>query len=162
MWVVALTPIVGITLPALTPLIFAAAGALGYKAMIDMKEGGDINDALRQRIKESTSVRVQVESMVLEAMEQEVKRAQSLYFEKDGIILSVIKDERGKLRLEATAPEGFDENLLREMGKQFAEELAQLFAQSRAVDELERMNAEVVDEQINEEGDVVLKVTRWT
>lgn len=161
MFIVALTPVIGVSLPALTPLIFAAAGALGYKAMLDMKDGGEINEALRQRLRETNSLRVKVDDLVLETMQEEIKRAEAIHFQKGDIVLSLIKDERGKLRVEASAPEGFDKKQLQEEARQFAEQIAQQFAQSRAIEELEKINAEVISEEVNEEEEIVLKVRRW-
>ncbi len=162
MYMFALTPIIGMSWPALTPLIFATAGALGYKAMMDMKEGGDINEQLRQQLYDTTTIRLRVDDLVLDAMEEEVKRAESLYFQKDDIVVGVIRDERGKLRVEVMGPRGADKKELEAQGRDFAEELAQLFAQNRAVEELERIGAEVVEEMTDENEEVVLKIRRWT
>jgi hypothetical protein len=162
MYIYALTPIIGMSFPALTPLIFAAAGALGYKVVVDMKERGDINDLLRQQILETTTVQTRLEDTVLDAMDEEVRRGEMLFFEKDNLKLTVMKDERGKLRVQVTGPRGADKRQLEKAGQQFAEELAQLFAQNRMVEELETLNAEVVEEQVNEQGEIVLKVRRWS
>ncbi|MCC6548339.1 hypothetical protein IT570_14365 [Candidatus Sumerlaeota bacterium] len=162
MFIVALTPLVGLTLPAITPIIFAAAGALGYKAMMDMKEGGDLNEALRQRLKEETRTRVQVDAIILDTITEEIKRAESMYFEKGQVVLAFIKDERGRLRIEASAPDGYNMKQLRDEASTFAQEIAQQFAQSRAVEEIERLNAVVTEEEVTEEGEIRLKVSRWT
>lgn len=162
MFIVALTPIVGLTLPALTPLIFAAAGALGYKTVMDLKEGGDLNDALRQKLKEEARTRVQVDTVVFDSIAQEVKRADLLHFTKDEITLTLIKDERGALRIEASAPEGYSTARLRSEAAAFAQEIAQQFALSRTVEELEKMNAVVSEEEVTEEGEIRLKISRWT
>ncbi|CAN5207668.1 hypothetical protein BH09SUM1_BH09SUM1_07670 [soil metagenome] len=162
MFIFVITPIIGMSFPALTPLIFAAAGALGYKTMSDMKPGGDINEALRQRLYEDVTLRVRVDDLVLESMTQELKRAESLFFEKDGIVLAVMKDERGKLKIEATGPKGTDEKDLQKAGRDFAEELSQMFAYNRAIAEAEKLGAEVVEEVNTEQDEIVLKVRRWT
>jgi len=163
MSIIALTPIIATSLPLLTPIILAAAAALGYKAMVSMSDvGGDLNKALRQRIEESNNVVIKIEQAVLENMTLEVGREEALFFEKDGIELAVIKDERGKLRVTATGPKTMDEKLLEQRGQEFAQELAQMFAMNRVVKELGRMNTEVVEEQVMEDGEIRIKMRRWT
>ncbi len=163
MSIIALTPIIATSLPLLTPIILAAAAALGYKAMVSMSDvGGDLNKALRQRIEESNNVVIKIEQAVLENMTLEVGREEALFFEKDGIELAVIKDERGKLRVTATGPKTMDEKLLEQRGQEFAQELAQMFAMNRVVKELGRMNTEVVGEQVMEDGEIRIKMRRWT
>lgn len=161
MYIYALTPIIGMSFPALAPLIFTAAGALGYKVMVDMKEGGDINDLLRQRLEETTSVQAQVDDLVLENLEEEVRRGEAIFFEKDGIELGIMKDERGKLRIVVTGAKDANKGDLEAAGREFAEELSQLFAQSRVVEELQALGADVVEEQVSEEGEIRLRVRRW-
>lgn len=157
-----ITPIIGASLPALTPIIFAAAAALGYKALLEMPEGDAINRELRRRIHEEQDVELRLEDSVLEAMDLEVKRAESLFFQKEGFVLVVAKDERGKLRIKVTGPKARSSKELRAAGEEFAAELAQLYAQHRAVEELTRLNAEVIEEQVNDQGEIVLKIRRWT
>ena len=99
---------------------------------------------------------------VLEQFDDEVKRAEQLNFEKNGVVLTVLKDERGKLQIKVTGPKGSDAKMLQEEGRHFTQELAQLFAFNRAAEQIETLNAEVVDQQENEEGDIVLRVRRWT
>lgn len=161
MFIIALTPIVGLAFPALTPLIFATAGALGYKVMHDMKDGGDLNDQLRQRLEETTTVQTKVDDLVLDAMEEEVRHGESLRFEKDGLELLVTKNARGKLNIFVTAGKDSNRKDLEKAGHDFAEELAQLFAYNAAVSASETMNAEVIEETVNEEGERVLRVARW-
>jgi hypothetical protein len=162
MFIFALTPIVAYGFPLLVPLITAAAGGLGYKVVTSMKEGGDINRELQIRLQELTTISLPVEEQIFDAMEKEVSRAQSLYFEKDGITLALIKDERKNLRVEVTGQKNADPQLLRQRGQEFIEELAQMFAQNQLVEQLERINAEVAEEEQLENGDVLLKINRWT
>jgi hypothetical protein len=161
MFIFALTPAVAVSLPAIIPIVAAVAGAMGYKVMVDMKEGGDINDALYQRLHETTTVQVKVDDLVLEHVRGEVARGQSMYFVRDGIQLALIVDERGRARVEASAPEGTDERLLREEGRAFAEQIGQLFAYNKAAAVIEQLNAEIMDEERTEDGEIRLRISRW-
>lgn len=162
MFIYVLTPIVGASFPALAPLILAAGGALGYKVMVDMKEGGQLNTKLRQKLQETNTVNLRVDELIFDSMKEEVKRADSLYLEKGEIVLALIKDERDKLRIEVSGPDDYSKRQLEEEGRAFAEELAQMFAMNRVVEEVERMNAEVVEEEELENGEIQMKIRRWT
>lgn len=163
MFIYALTPVIGSTFPALIPIILAAGAAMGYKHLAEASEvGGDINNELNQRLREWRTIEIPIHDMVLDAVQEEVQRAEAIHFEKDGIILAVIKDERGRLKILASASREMEKKDLFEKGRAFAEEIAQLYAQHRAVEELARLNAEVVQEEVNEQGEIKLTIRRWT
>ena len=161
MLIIALTPIVGISFPALTPIVFAAAAAMGYKALSEMRDLGPIGAELENQIKNSVTAQVPVYDTVLAALSDEVKRAETLFFRRDQFTLIVTKDERGKFLVKAVGPIGTLRSELEQAGRSFAEEIAQLYARNRAVQEVERLGAEITSEANNEVGDIVLKVTRW-
>ncbi len=162
MFIIALTPIVGTSFPALVPAILSVAGALGYRATTGSNQGGQLNKKLRQQIEERTNVTLRVDEIVFEAVEEEVARAESIYLEKDDIVLGIIKDERNRLRIEVSGPKGIDPKLLERQGQEFMEEVAQMFAQNRAVEQIERLNAEVAEEVREENGEIRLTIRRWT
>jgi hypothetical protein len=162
MFIVALTPAIGLSFPALLPVFLAVGGALGYKLMIDQKSGGDLNDALQQRMHEMTTVPIRVEETVLASLQDEVKRGDSLHFERDGLLLAIIKDERGRLTVQVSGPLGCEKKQLQDAGEEFTEQIAQLFAYNRAAEVLDRLGATIQQEETNEQGDLVLKVSRWT
>ncbi len=51
--------------------------------------------------------------------------------------------------------------MMQDEGQKFAQELAQQFAANRAVESIERMNAEVAEEEVGEEEEIRLKIRRW-
>jgi hypothetical protein len=156
-----LTPIAGMTFPALVPIITAAAGAMGYKAMMDLKDGGDLNEALRVQLKETQTVPVRLEESILDQMAREVGRAEALRFERDGVTVTIQRDERGRLRIDVTGPEAMNKSMLHRIGQEFAREVAQQFAYHRAMQELQKLNADVVEEQVDDKGEIRLQVRRW-
>jgi len=162
MLIIALTPIVGISFPALTPIIFAAAAAMGYKALAEMRDLGPIGAELEHQIKNTVTAQVPIHDTVLSSLSGEVKRGETLFFRRDLITLVVTKDERGKFIVKAIGPPSSLRSELEKDGRKFAEEVAQLYARNRAVQEVERLGAEINKEVSNEAGDIVLNVTRWT
>lgn len=163
MFLYALTPIVATSLPMLTPLILATAGALGYRQLTKMsEEGGELNRRLKQEIEGRTHVEIPLQETILENLTAEVGRAETLNFQKDDMTLTLHKDERGKLRVTMSATKGTDEAMLRAEGKKFVSEIAQALAANKAAEAVERMNADVVEEEVNERGEIVLRIRRWT
>ncbi len=157
-----LTPLAGASFPALAPLVLAAAGALGYRVLSRKgMEHGALNKKLRQQLREDVVVPLKTEDLIFNVFEDELRRAETIHLERGGIELALIKDERGKVHLVARARKGTDRVMVEREGRQFAEELAQLYARNRAVEELERLNAETVEESVNEDGEMVLKIRRW-
>ncbi|MBI1291631.1 hypothetical protein GC173_10375 [bacterium] len=162
MFIFVVTPMIGLSLPALVPIVTAVAGAMGYKVLVDMKDGGDINDALRQRLEETTTVEVKLTDSVLDQLRGEVQRGKALYFERDGIMVALIIDERGRFRVEASGPQEANRRDLEAAGREFVENLAQLFAYNRATEVITRLNAEVLEEERLENGEIRLRIGRWT
>lgn len=160
MSIIVLTPIVGLTFPALVPIILATAGALGYKAMTDMKDGGDLNDHLRHQLKETTTVDILAPNLIREAGE-EIRVEKALHFQKGDVVLTIARNERGQLIVRVTGPKEATKAQLRELGEAFAQEIAQQFAYNRAVEEIERLNAEVVSEEKLENGEIRVRFRRW-
>lgn len=163
MFIYALTPVVATSFPLLTPVIFAAAGALGYKVLTEMKEtGGDINKQLNARLTEEIDVTLQLEETILDNLTLEVGREEYLFFEKENVRLMIAKDERGKLKVRVSGHKNADTRDLKRIGEEFVGEIAQQLALNRAIEQMERMNAEVFQEEQTENEDVVLKIRRWT
>lgn len=138
---------------------------LGYKLLVDYKPGGDLNEALRQQIQETTTVALRLEDMIFEQLQDQVRRAESLFFEKEKqkIRIGLHRDERGKLRVTVTGPKSVDPKVLEAEGRTFVEEIARAFALNRVAGELEKLNCEVVEEvEVKEEGEIRLKITRWS
>lgn len=160
MSIIVLTPIVGLTFPALAPLIMASAAALGYKVMTDMKDGGDLNDHLRHQIREINSVEILAPNLIREAGE-EIRVEKSLTFQKGDVELKITRNERGSLVVRVSGPKEASKADLRELGEAFAQEIAQQFAYNRAVEEIERLNAEVVGEEKLENGEIRVRFRRW-
>lgn len=155
-----LTPIVGLSFPALAPLILAAAGALGYKALTDMKDGGDLNEHLRHEIEQVNTVTIEVPALIRETG-RDLRVEKALTFRKGDIVLTLRRDERGQLRIDVAGPKEASRATLRELGEAFAHEIAQQYSYNRAVEEIDRLNAEVVGEERLENGELRIRFRRW-
>lgn len=159
--IVTITPVIGWSWPALAPVLLAAGAAVGFKLVFDSKDEGELTPELRNRLLSEDTVQLQLDQAVEHALFDEVRRGDAAIFRKDALVLMVTKDERGRLRITVTAPKGTSRELLRAEGQAFAREIAQLFATNRVVEQLARLNFDVVEEEQTEEGEIRLKVRRW-
>lgn len=157
-----LTPLAGASFPALAPLILAAAGALGYKVLSAKGvQGGALNKKLRQQLREDVVVPLKTEDLIFNVFEDELRRAETIHLQRGVVELALIKDERGRVHLVARAKKGTDRDIVEREGREFAEELAQLYARNRVVEQLGQLNAEPVEETVDDNGEIVLKIRRW-
>ena len=161
-FIVSIAPVIGWSWPAVAPFALMAAGAIGFKLILDSRDNVDeVGKLLRRKLLEEQSLQLQLDDLVDHAIFEDVKRGQAMVFQKDGMTLILSKDERNKLRVTVLGPKDGSKRELEAAGREFARELAQLFAQNRVVDELGRLNFDVVEESRNQEGEIVLKVRRW-
>lgn len=160
--IIVLTPVLGWSWPALVPILLTAAGVAGFKAVFDSRQGGEMNEALRLKMMTETSVRIPIDGTIAEAIFDEVRRGDALVLEKDGVMLQIVKDERGRLRVTAIGPETMNRAEITRVANAFLGEVAQLFAVNRVGEELRRLNFDVVEESVNENQEIVMKVRRWT
>lgn len=159
--VIALVPIVGWSWPAIAPLMLIGAGAIGFKAVLDSKEKGELDEALKHKLRTETSTTVSVEDAVRDAVEDEVKRGETLYFRRDDLVLAVIKDERGRIRIEATGPKGTSKRELEKVARELAGQVAQMFAQNKLLEQLERLNFDVKSAEVMPDGEIRIQASRW-
>lgn len=160
--IIVLAPVIGWSWPALVPLMLTAAGLMGFKAVFDSEQGGELNEALRLRILNETSIRLQLDAAIEHAIFDEVRRGDCLILEKGPVLLMITKDDRGRLRVNAVGPNTMSRGELTKVANDYLSEVAQLFAQNRVVDELKRLNFDIVEEGVDEKQEIVLKVRRWT
>ncbi len=157
-----ITPILGWSWPALTPLIAATAGTLGYRQITTPQRGGRREGVLaKATVKRRTAV-LPLDKVLLEPVADEVGREQRLVFERDEIELVFRRDVRGKFSVETSGPESWTLETLRVQGREFAHALIQQFAHNRVVQELERRGMIIVEEEISENGDIVVRSRRWS
>ena len=156
-----LTPTVGWAFPLLWPALMSAAGALGYKHYTAVVNDVALQGKLTQEMKSLRSVVLPLENVVKDIVSEEVGREQVLRFVKDDIVLIFKKDMRGKFSIEVMGPETMTQRQLELIGMEFASNVIQQFAYNKMAVEMERKGASIVEEEVNERGDIVLKLRRW-
>lgn len=156
-----LTPAVGWSLPLIWPFVLSAAGALGYQALTSAADDAVLRGELNSQLNSLRIVKLPLERIVKDMVADEVKRDQVMRFQRGDVILIFRRDERGKFFVEVMGPEAKTQIELEHAGLEFASELVQQFAYNKMAQEMERRGAQVVEEEIQENGDIVLRMRRW-
>lgn len=154
------TPTVGWAAPLLWPVVLAAAGALGYQQLTASAS----DSRARTRLEAMAGTRtfeLTIETQVTEAVAEELGRDRSLTFSRDDIVLTFARDLRGKFSIQVTGPEDKSRRQLEALAREFLGVVVQQFAYNKMAEEMERRGANVVGEEVTEEGDIVLKLRRW-
>ncbi len=158
---IVITPLLGWSLPALTPIVTAVAGYYGFKKLTDRGEEawaeGDLTEQLRSR----RIVSVPLRTETVEPVAEEVGYDAVLTFQRDEITLIFRKDERGKFHVDVMGPSDRTAQELQSIGYDFAVTLIQEFAHSRLVRELDRKGITVIEEERLDNGDVLLRTRKW-
>jgi hypothetical protein len=134
---------------------------MGYKLYTSSAEDAPLRGKLTKELVHSRIAKLPLDHVVKDMVADEVGREQVLRFVKDNITVVFKRDLRGKFTIEVMGPDTMSTRELERIGMEFAGSLVQQFAYNRMATELERKGANVVGEEINENGDIVLKLRRW-
>lgn len=156
-----LTPTVGWAAPLVWPIALAAAGVLGYKHITDSTESAALRAKAEGQIKASRSVELNLDVELTSPISEDLKRDQVLTFARDEITLVFQRDLRGKFSIRVAGPTEKSAKELEALGREFLGVVIQQFAYNKMAQEMERRGANVVGEEVTEEGDIVLKLRRW-
>jgi len=156
-----LSPTVGWAFPLVWPAVLAAAGAAGYKLYTPTSDDAPLRGRLTKQMNQQRIVTVPLDSVVKDVVADEVGRDQVLRFVKDNTVLVFKRDTRGKFSIQIMGPESMSTRELQTIGLEFASTLVQQFAYNKITKEMEVRGANVVSEDVNENGDIVLKLRRW-
>lgn len=155
------TPSIGWALPLVWPIVLSLAGAMGYKMYTSTADDAPLRGQLNRELNNLRTVSIPLENVVKDMVADEVGREQVLRFTRDDIILVFKRDARGKFSVEVSGPVAMAARELERIGTEFAGALVQQFAFNKIAVELEKKRANVVGEEINEEGDIILRLRRW-
>ncbi|MCX7624921.1 MAG: hypothetical protein N2Z21_01695 [Candidatus Sumerlaeaceae bacterium] len=156
-----LTPTVGWAFPLLWPILMSTAAALGYKLYTSNADDAPLRGKLTSKMKQLRIVKLSLDELITEVVAEEVGRDQVLRFVREDITLVFKRDARGKFSIEVMGPSSLSAERLRAAGVEFAYELIQQFAYHRVVSEMEKRGGNVVNERVDEEGNIVLELRRW-
>lgn len=149
-----LTPVVIAAWPAFSAAVAAAATSLGYTII---EEG----ISQRQETKVSTTERgVQLEIEQSEIVTNQLGRDQRIKVMRGGVTVVFERDARGKASICVTGP-GHSDAELRAIGEELSQRVVQKYVHRRLLDEVRARGFNVVEEEVDENNAIRLKVRHW-
>jgi len=145
-----LTPVVIAAWPAFSAAVTAAAASLGYQL---------VAEARAQTTVES-SQRVELAIPQSEIVTGTLGRDQRLRLTRDNVTVVFSRDSRGRASICVTG-EGHSDTELQAMGEELSQKVVQQYVYQRMMDEMRTRGYNVVEEQVDENQAIRLKVRHW-
>lgn len=145
-----LTPVVIAAWPAFSAAVTAAAASLGYQLVAE--------STARQT--ESVSQRVELEIAQSEIVTGTLGRDQRIRLSRDGVTVVFSRDARGRASVCVTG-EGHSDAELQALGEELSQRVVQQYVYQRLMDEMRTRGYNVVEEQVDENQAIRLKVRHW-
>ena len=150
-----LTPVVIAAWPAFSAVVAAAATSLGYTI---------VEEGIQQRQESSVSRTgeraVQLEIEQSEIVTNQLGRDQRIKVTRGSVTVTFSRDARGKASVCVTGPGHSDEEL-RAMGEELSQRVVQKYVHRRLLDEVRARGFNVVEEEVDENNAIRLKVRHW-
>lgn len=149
-----LTPVVIMAWPAFSAAVVAAAGSLGYQV------AAEVNRKLPgESVKPATNA-VQLEIERSEVVTNQLGRDQRIAVARDGVTVTFSRDARGKASLCVTG-NGQNDETLRALGEELSQAVVQQYVYQKLMGEMRARGFNVVEEEVNEDRSIRLKVRQW-
>ncbi|MBL9128371.1 MAG: DUF1257 domain-containing protein [Verrucomicrobiales bacterium] len=145
-----LTPVVIAAWPAFSAAVTAAAASLGYQLVAE--------STARQT--ETVSQRVELEIAQSEIVTGTLGRDQRIRLSRDGVTVVFSRDARGRASVCVTG-EGHSDAELQALGEELSQRVVQQYVYQRLMDEMRTRGYNVVEEQVDENQAIRLKVRHW-
>jgi hypothetical protein len=150
-----LTPVVIAAWPAFSAAVVAAATSLGYTIV---EEG--IQQGQTSKVSETGERKVNLEIEQSEIVTNQLGRDQRIQVTRGGVTVTFSRDARGKASICVTGPGHSDEEL-RAIGEELSRRVVQKYVYQRLTDEIKARQFVVVEEEIDENNAIRLKVRHW-
>jgi hypothetical protein len=149
-----LTPVVIMAWPAFSAAVVAAAGSLGYQVAAEVNSQRP-GEAIR---KETGGVQLEIERS--EVVTNQLGRDQRIAVSREGVTVTFSRDARGKASLCVTG-NGQSNEELRALGEELSQAVVQQYVYQKLMDEMRTRGFNVVEEEVNEDRSIRLKVRHW-
>lgn len=150
-----LAPVVIAAWPAFSAAVVAAATSLGYQIA---NEAANEKRAATVARKESSKVELEIERS--EVVTSQLGRDQRITVTREGVTVTFSRDARGKASLCVTG-EGYSQEELRALGEELSRCVVQQYVYKKLMDEMHARGFNVVEEEVNEDRSIRLKVRHW-
>ena len=150
-----LTPVVIAAWPAFSAAVSAAAVSLGY-TVVD--EGIRQSQASEVGVTSAGKVTLEIEQS--EIVTNQLGRDQNLKVMRGGVTVMFSRDARGKASICVTGPGHSDEEL-HAIGEELSQRVVQKYVHRRLLDEIQARGFNLVEEEVDENQAIHLKVRHW-
>jgi len=148
-----LAPVVIAAWPAFSAAVVAAAASLGYQVASEAK-----NQAAAAAQKLAQPVRLEIERS--EVVTDQLGRDQHMTGTRSGVTVTFSRDARGRASLCVTGT-GQGQEELRALGEELSQRVVQQYVYQKLMDEMRKRGFNVVEEEVNEDRSIRLKVRHW-
>jgi Protein of unknown function (DUF1257) len=152
-----LTPMVVAAWPAFSAVVAAAATSLGYSVVAESVDR--VNQELRGKA-QSKDRKVQLEIANSELVTGQLERDRRISVTRGGVTVTFSRDARGRAEVCVTGTGETDE-ALRAFGEELSQRVVQQYVYQRVMDELRAHQFTVVEEEVEADQSIRLKVRRW-
>jgi hypothetical protein len=150
-----LTPVVIAAWPAFSAAVAAAATSLGYTI---------IEEGMKQQqsasVAETGERKITLEIEQSEIVTNQLGRDQRIKVMRGEVIVTFSRDARGRASVCVTGPGHSDEEL-RAIGQELSQRVVQKYVHRRLLDEMSARQFLVVEEEVDENNAIRLKVRHW-
>ncbi len=148
-----MAPVVIAAWPAFSAAVVAAAASLGYQVASEAKNQAD---AAARKL--AQPVRLEIERS--EVVTDQLGRDQRMTVTRSGVTVTFSRDARGKASLCVTGT-GQGQEELRALGEELSQRVVQQYVYQKLMDEMRKRGFNVVEEEVNEDRSIRLKVRHW-
>jgi hypothetical protein len=157
--VIVVTPILIASWPAIAAAVTAAVGTLGFSltrnAVLDAAH--EMQQAKREQF-EASREEIEVENS--EILAGATGGGEELVVEREGIVARFSRDARGALKV-CMEGKGYSKAQLRRVGEELIGRVTQQYVYHRVLTELKERKMAIVDEQVEEDRTVKIRVRNW-
>jgi len=148
-----LTPVVIAAWPAFSAAVVAAANSLGYVL---------VDEAIKQSqvTIQKSNRQVNLEIANSEVVTGSLGRDQQICVTREGVTVVFSRDARGRASVCVSGP-SFTEDELRGMGQELSQRVVQKYVYQRLMDEMSTRQFTVVEEEVDANHAIRLKVRHW-
>lgn len=150
-----LTPVVIAAWPAFSAAVVAAASSLGYQVVAE-----SVAKLTPKQETQTASGKVTLEIAQSELVTNQLGRDQRISVTRNGVTVTFSRDARGRASL-CVSGAGHTEEALRALGEELSQRVVQKYVYQRLLDEMSARHFLVVDEAVDENHAIHLKVRHW-
>lgn len=148
---IVLIPIIVANWPAITAVVMAAVGTMGFSAV----QGAETTPT---RTRGTTREEIEVDNS--DILATAAGHGEQLVVEREGVRAIFSRDARGGLRVCMEA-EGRSKAELRKLGQELVDRVTQQYVYNRMVTELKQQHMQIVSEEVTEDRTVKIRVRNW-